>query len=106
MPISCACQNNAADKKTTASSAVSVKPAALPPPVEIADSSTDALGQKALDNFAKGDFDAFISVYRIIATWILPMVTAWLGKPIFSNSGKYKEKVWTLFTSQLRFSFL
>ena len=58
-----ACQNNAADKTATTSAADSVKPAAPPAPVEIADSSFNAVGQKALDNFAKGDFDAFISVY-------------------------------------------
>ena len=58
-----ACQNNASDKTAAASSADSVKPAAPPAPIEITDTSYNALGQNALDNFSKGNFDAFGSVY-------------------------------------------
>src|SRR5882724_8930353 len=57
-----ACQNNTANKTTASSSADSAKIAATTP-IEFADSSYNAIGDKALSDFSKGDFDAFISVY-------------------------------------------
>ena len=57
-----ACQNNADNKSAGATVTDSAK-TIINAPVELADTSFNAIGDKALADFAKGDFDSFISIY-------------------------------------------
>jgi len=55
-----ACNENSSDRVATNQHADSARSTA---PVELADSSFDAIGDKALNDFSKGDFDSFMSIY-------------------------------------------
>lgn len=57
-----ACQNNT-DNKTSENVAADSAKAASNAPIELADTSFNTIGDKALSDFAKGDYDSFISIY-------------------------------------------
>jgi len=94
-----ACQNNDSGKATTTNSADSTQ-TGITAPVEFADSSFNTIGDKALSDFAKGDFDAFISVYTDDTHLVLANGDSVSGK---SNILKYWKTTMTGVDS-IRFS--
>jgi ketosteroid isomerase-like protein len=76
-----ACQNNGANKPTTNDSTGQGNPALTPAPIEFADSTYSAIGQKALTDFAKADYDAVMSVYTDDSRLYLANGDSVIGKP-------------------------